>query len=121
MTIPEACPEVYAPVCGCDGVTYSNACFADMAGVAIDYRGPCREVCGGIAGVPCEDEDDFCKLPPGSCDIAGLSTTGYTSFDETRFASTGSAPSVTVSGTGMPSCRANADVAGLLHACSTRS
>lgn len=38
---PEACIEIYEPVCGCDGQTYSNACFADMAGVNTRSTGEC--------------------------------------------------------------------------------
>lgn len=37
------CPAVWEPVCGVDGNTYSNACYAQNAGVAIDYQGECEE------------------------------------------------------------------------------
>ena len=38
-----ACIEVYEPVCGCDGKTYSNSCFAAIAGVTSYQPGECPE------------------------------------------------------------------------------
>ncbi len=36
------CPKNIAPVCGCDGNMYSNACEASMDGVNVAYSGECR-------------------------------------------------------------------------------
>ncbi len=38
---PWLCREIYAPVCGCDGLTYGNACAAASSGMSIAYNGPC--------------------------------------------------------------------------------
>ena len=38
---PEACPAVFDPVCGCDGVTYDNSCSANVAGTRVASEGPC--------------------------------------------------------------------------------
>ncbi len=39
---PTACPDIYMPVCGCDRVTYSNACDAHAAGVGVAFPHPCE-------------------------------------------------------------------------------
>lgn len=58
---PDACYEIYAPVCACDGTTYDNDCMAAAAGVDVstlcdpdtDTGNQEGEICGGIAGFMC--------------------------------------------------------------------
>jgi hypothetical protein len=38
---PRVCPELVRPVCGCDGTSYDNECFAQQAGVSVDHLGSC--------------------------------------------------------------------------------
>lgn len=40
--VAQACPDILVPVCGCDGKTYANACWAQAGGESVAYRGECH-------------------------------------------------------------------------------
>ena len=40
---PEICTKEFIPVCGCDGMFYSNACMAHMGGADVDFIGFCGD------------------------------------------------------------------------------
>jgi len=88
----QLCPDVFMPVCGCDGNTYENACVAQTVGGVIDYTdGPCAfpDTCMIIpAGV----DFGFCAMPlgwvsyGGECQmISGCSVIGSDGNDYTAY------------------------------------
>jgi hypothetical protein len=70
------CPDFYEPVCGTDGTTYSNDCFARQANTDVKYFGECGGIyqeCGFSqywAGEIqlCLDHSDYVPFKKGSCD-----------------------------------------------------
>ncbi len=40
---PDFCPQVFKQVCGCDGKSYGNSCFAAHAGMSVVSDGPCTK------------------------------------------------------------------------------
>lgn len=92
----ELCPMVWAPVCGRDGVTYSNVCVAGGQG-NVAYEGVCTDLCAAVLcmeGTVCEVQGNrarcvaprqkgngsFCALkcaaPPDGCHYEGAVLNG---------------------------------------------
>jgi hypothetical protein len=73
---PEVCPLIFKPVCGCNNKTYSNDCFAAMAGVNVKAEGACKMPSGGDntckTNKDCKTAGDFCAKDTGKCEDAGV-------------------------------------------------
>jgi hypothetical protein len=70
-TRPDVCDDVFAPVCGCDGVTHSNECEANASGTDVSAIGSCPVPAGQFAcGFrQCDRASEYCQR--GVSDIGG--------------------------------------------------
>jgi hypothetical protein len=71
---PLECAEIYRPVCGCDGRTWSNDCVMREAGVSKDHDGGCANACASNADCAATQ---VCVTPAGSCGGAGHCDTRF--------------------------------------------
>lgn len=75
------CPMIWMPVCGCNNVTYSNACEAMYYGGVISYTdGPCLEQamqCSIVEGIDFGMCDMFLGFASNGISCSGYSGCGY--------------------------------------------
>ena len=64
---PPQCPDLPEPVCGCDGLTYDNACRSLQAGVTVAQVGACPSTPGCATDVDCGPDDRCDPCAHGSC------------------------------------------------------
>jgi len=78
---PQVCPDLWAPVCGCDGQTYASACVAHGNATNVAYEGECGPpVEGCTSNADCATDRSastaalFCQKGTGDCDGTGVCT-----------------------------------------------
>ena len=74
------CPNLYDPVCGDDGKTYSNACFAAKSGVATTVPGSCPKPDSPAAGESLAETSGTDAAPSSESFSGTLSGTASLSY-----------------------------------------